>query len=253
MEYISASRLQTYYNVFGEEQKYAINAYYWNQLLCSSMYPMFQTLEVTFRNALHKHVPNHHPVFNNEFWFHPLISHIQDRRIKNMASADKNQWVRANGKRKKWTPSEQLIARMQKNRKKPADIVSAMSFGFWCKMLDSEYENVTHQDLLWPNMSGFIFPNYPYEFNRNYIFKALSNARKLRNRVFHHEPVWKIKGHENADIEELLHILNQIYDDCLNIVLWISQETYDEFLSFELDKNFKHLSCFTTLKEFITK
>lgn len=251
MDYISSDRLQTYYDVFGTDPEYVKKAYYWNQQLCGSMYPMFQTLEVTFRNALCHHVPINHQNFTGDFWFQSLVNHIQDRRIKSLSGNDKQQWYHPNGRRKRWTAIEKIIYEMRREGKSSADVISNMNFGFWCKMLDTEYEDLTHKALLWPNMSVHVFPNYPsqFKFNRQYVFDEFKKARKLRNRVFHHEPVWKFQGYQQLSIDDLLITLNGRYDECLQIVSWISEEAYNEFIAFKLDERFKYLSSRKGLDE----
>lgn len=70
----------------------------------------------------------------------------------------------------------------------PGRIVAELGFGFWTSLFGSGYEQT-----LWPKL---LKPVFPQATNRQRRRKALSvrlnGIRRLRNRVFHHEPVYQL-------------------------------------------------------------
>lgn len=59
-----------------------------------------------------------------------------------------------------------------------------MNFGFWTSLLDKRYEQV-------PALLKSAFPHMPRRLRtRINLSKRFNEVRKLRNRIFHHEPIW---------------------------------------------------------------
>lgn len=69
-------------------------------------------------------------------------------------------------------------------------IISELSFGFWTSLLDSRFEQT-----LWKNIR-LAFPNCPKTIRqRKTMSSKFNGVRKLRNRIFHHEPIsWNLKA-----------------------------------------------------------
>lgn len=79
------------------------------------------------------------------------------------------------------------IALTQQNKPhEAARIVAEVSFGFWTSLLDRRYEQT-----LWPKLLKPAFPYMPRALRtRKELSKRFHTVRQLRNRVFHHEPIW---------------------------------------------------------------
>jgi hypothetical protein len=77
-------------------------------------------------------------------------------------------------------------------RGKPCEagrLVAELSFGFWTTLFDVRYE----QDrVLWPRLfAQKIFAHAPRQKrSRKALSPLLNRVRHLRNRAFHHEPIW---------------------------------------------------------------
>ena len=75
------------------------------------------------------------------------------------------------------------------HQQKPQDagrIVAELSFGFWTSLMDRRYEQS-----LWPRLLKPVFPHLPRSIRtRAVISRRFHRVRQLRNRIFHHEPVW---------------------------------------------------------------
>lgn len=67
-------------------------------------------------------------------------------------------------------------------------IVAELNFGFWSNLLNRPYEQ---QQVLWPTLLRAVFPYAPARFrNRPALSRRFNEIRQLRNRIFHHEPIW---------------------------------------------------------------
>ncbi|WP_177420368.1 Abi family protein [endosymbiont of Lamellibrachia barhami] len=68
----------------------------------------------------------------------------------------------------------------------PGRIIAELNFGFWSSMLDKCYEQV-----LWPQLIKTAFPYMPRKIRtRKVLSQQFHKIRQLRNRIFHHEPIW---------------------------------------------------------------
>lgn len=76
-------------------------------------------------------------------------------------------------------------------RNKPHDpdrVVAELAFGFWCGMFHFAYEN--GRRAAWPALLGSVLPGVPKSWRtRAKVQGRVEDARALRNRVFHHEPI----------------------------------------------------------------
>jgi len=180
---ISRDRLNGYFvqvkKKQGECDLLEAYAYYsWNTLLSESLYASLQALEVSLRNSIQYNANLH---FNNPRWFEdPGIMHYSN--IKNVEAA-----------------KERL--RRQKKNIDAGRIVAELHFGFWNSLFYARYEQT-----LWRPLIKKVFPRMnPRLYNRNSLSARLDKIRRLRNRVFHFEPVWYFNLQErHAEIIEVL-------------------------------------------------
>lgn len=132
--------------------------------LSESLYPSVQLLEIALRNTIHRAASQH---FGRESWFdvHDVLQHNHERDAIQKAK----------------------IALTQQNKPhEAARIVAEVSFGFWTSLLDRRYEQT-----LWPKLLKPAFPYMPRALRtRKELSKRFHTVRQLRNRVFHHEPIW---------------------------------------------------------------
>lgn len=137
--------------------------YLWNIKLCESLYPVFQLLEVGFRNAVHYEV-GHWQQEPNWLLRRPSIL----------------------------CPSEQLVLEKAKafiaQTRRPLDeghLIAGLSFGFWTSLLDVRYER------WWPQIIRGVFPDLPARHRtRKTVSGWMNPVRHLRNWAFHHHAIW---------------------------------------------------------------
>lgn len=141
----------------------AFAKYIWNLELCGALYKPLHFLELAVRNAVHNALT---ASSGRDDWFDnpSLLRPSEQVAIKKVRADLKKQKVQATTDR----------------------IVAGLHFGFWTTLHSKPYE---HRIFI-PHAAG-LYPHMPRrERTRLAVSKRLEDARKLRNRVFHHEPVW---------------------------------------------------------------
>ena len=138
--------------------------YAWNISLCESLYPALQGLEVVLRNSIHDAATEN---YGSEKWYDdPRVVH--NLREQEAIKSAKEALLR-----------EHKLAEAGR-------IIAELRFGFWTSLFDVRYEQV-----LWPRLLKAAFPGLPRRIRtRKELSRRLNRIRNLRNRVFHHEPIW---------------------------------------------------------------
>lgn len=162
---LSPKRLAPYLRHNDEDCHRALAHYQWNLKLSEALYPVLHLNEVVFRNALHQTLTVE---FKTEMWF-------------------EGDWLYESEKRS----VEEVIKEIRKQKRDvTADrVVAQLTFGFWCSLCNKRYE---HRQTLWPKLLRHKpLKQLPKRLRqRQSISKAVERLRRLRNRVFHHEPIW---------------------------------------------------------------
>lgn len=186
---ISEQRIGPYRVNVTDSELVTYARYAWNLALCESLYPALNGLEIALRNSIHNAAAYR---FSDEYWFDRLQLSKTQKALK--SARDRLSW---DGKKR-----ENATA---------GDLVSQLNFGFWAGLFDSQYEQ-----FLWTRLLRPVFPHIPRsersERSRNRLSRRLHSIRLMRNRVFHHEPVWN-----HPDLETL-------HGRVLETIGWISLE-----------------------------
>ena len=160
----------------------AISRYLWNTALCESLYPVFQILEVGFRNAVHTEIGNETGV---RLWLLNPPYFVQSRELDAIEQA-------RIGLRREHKPVDE------------PRLVAKLSFGFWTCLLDAPY------DQLWHRIIRQVVPQMPRRVRtRQNLSSHLHSVRKLRNLAFHHHAVWH---HPH---------LRQVHQHSLDVIHWL--------------------------------
>ncbi len=163
---LSRARLAGYSTSFAVS-KYdsPLKVYKWNMCLAEALYPLPQTVEVGLRNAINELVAEHYKSPNWILGVDLLNTSavIVVQRQKEQLSKDATGPVTI-GK-----------------------IIASLNFGFWTSLLDAPYE-----EKFWrTKILKYTFPNMPRELRtRKNISTVFAKIRRLRNRIFHYEPIW---------------------------------------------------------------
>ena len=159
----STPRMTPYISPADDDEIDSLARYYWNIALCESFYPSLHCLEVVLRNSLHDALTS---VKGKPDWYdtpgllrpseQKLLTHAKDELIRNRKPLE------------------------------PGRIVAELTFGFWTNLLVRYYDR------------SVAIPVIPLAFAfaparsrvRRVIHPILEDTRFLRNRIFHHEPIW---------------------------------------------------------------
>jgi hypothetical protein len=158
---VSARRFAAFQKTEGGREGLA--HYLWNIALCEALYPVFHTLEVALRNAIHREVGT---AIGEPDWLLKRHGFLKENEIPSILAAEKS----------------------LKKHFKPVDeprLVAELSFGFWTSLMDIRY------DKLWPKFSDQAFPHMPRKIRtRKKLSSMIHPIRKLRNLAFHHHAIW---------------------------------------------------------------
>ena len=161
---LSTERLEPYRRSNLDSNTSVYAAYAWNLALCESLYPALNSFEIALRNAIHAAGTRQ---FGTEFWYRDRLRKDEADRLNTLLFQ-----LNSSGS---GNPST-------------GDLVSSLSFGFWASLFKGTYERI-----LWPQLLPDVFPRAPRRRRaRRDISKRVDRIRRLRNRVFHHEPVWHL-------------------------------------------------------------
>jgi hypothetical protein len=86
-------------------------------------------------------------------------------------------------------------------------LVTELTFGFWKSLLAPRY-----QTTLWVNFFRFAFPHLKPQ-NRAVVFEAVEAAVELRNRIAHHEPIFRREL--GSDLRQIQQIIGWISPEAL--------------------------------------
>jgi hypothetical protein len=134
-----------------------------NILLSEAMYPVLHMLEVVMRNSLHDAFREH---LRTEDWYD--LGWLKPGHAALVRDAKAN----LAGKGKPATADR---------------VVAELRFGFWCGMFNGAYEDAGGP---WPRLLPVVFPRVPKTWRtRPKVRRRIEEARLVRNRIFHHEPI----------------------------------------------------------------
>jgi hypothetical protein len=188
---LSPDRLGSY-RFHGDDDAGVVSTYLWNVALCEALYPTLHGLEVALRNSLYN---------------------AGEQRFATAATGEVACWLDADSpvlaeeERKRVDAAKDSLRSRGKALDAP-HLVAELTFGFWTALLDVRYE---HRQVLWPHMLSAVFPFIPAKLRKRKTISArLNRVRLLRNRAFHHEPVWHWRDlpDQHAAVAELLDWIN---------------------------------------------
>lgn len=184
---LSSPRLSTYMRETSDLDS-AIQLYLWNANLSGAFLPCLHICEVTIRNAVSDVLSKRHG--NKWPWEKGFIKTLPYTRKKDLEDAG---------------------AKFSDVNK----VIPELNFVFWQSMFTSRHDNQ-----LWTPYFRATFPHADVSISvdvlRAEIYNDLEKLRKLRNRIAHHEPIFK----RNLD-EDYKVIMKIIGYRCRNTAQWL--------------------------------
>lgn len=159
---LSPARFARYVRDCRGDRQLALRLYRWNSEISQSLYWPIQTLEIVCRNGVSRALSDRY----GQMW------HLDQRFHKELAIGERTILLDAIHSRNALSP--------------PADsIIPDISFGFWSRMLTRRYE----VPIGWTSRLSVVFPAGPPGIPLKAVTSRLDEARNLRNRLAHHEPL----------------------------------------------------------------
>lgn len=226
LDSISQHRFATYKSsVFnGASEEECLGIYLWNKQLAGAFLPALQIIEVSLRNAIcaakRRHeealIEQRAPAAN----WPALKSRIDDQWFVTVMTERNN--------RDSWRAVEAAKSQLIKDGKplSTENLIAKLTFGFWVSMVNRDYSNGRARYLhLWPHLVPAVFPNAldkklgtPLSVNR--ISSDLRDINTLRNRLSHHEPLWR--SDKTYCVEQAINKVVRDYHKCLDVIRWIN-------------------------------
>jgi hypothetical protein len=176
---ISKDRFDAYRRSGDRDDFDVLARYLWNTMLCEALYLPMQAFEIALRNSLYTGIESVYPAaeaacINVTSWldFKAPIIHPNDvHRI-----ADAKSELKRQGK-------ELTVGRL----------IAELNLNFWRKLLHRPYGDraTSAPGNFWPRLIPIVFPDVDRRFNNiARISDAVDEIYAMRNRMFHHEPIF---------------------------------------------------------------
>jgi hypothetical protein len=253
---ISRPRLSNYVKFFGcTDDSSTLGLYQWNEDVSSRLFRLVSLIEVVLRNQLHGALSSHFGVAGasgSKDWYNHLALSSK--------SKDKIRAVAHTKKHGAWVPRIPTP--------KPDDVVSKLTFGFWVNLLGVQ-QSSAGTAVPWGPILLQVAPGYRYRSlafwikptNQDLLFGRLDLVNAIRNRLAHHEPVWKFgqlmeegRDRPNHQLQiiapaptspaEAIARLQIIFRRCIELLLWLSPPMHREFT-----RSQGYLECLALLSE----
>lgn len=149
-----------------------LGRYLWNVSLAEALHPTIQFLEVSLRNAFHGAIA----MMVGPKWYEMGAVVVNDHARVEIGDA-----------KKKIEEAGHAVD--------PPRVIAALDLGFWAGLCNRQYEQGPQTDpaqiTLWPTLMKDLGPLLPNELRtRRSLSEFLGRARIIRNRAYHHEPIW---------------------------------------------------------------
>lgn len=186
---ISKPRLDSYRYYFHlANTNEAIGAYMWNCDLSACFSAIMAMFEIALRNSVHRAMSlNYSNQVNTSIhWYDGIASQLSDDTIKKIDSV-RYEWVKVRGQRRR-------VKQARSPAPNPDEIISRVSFGFLPGVL-SKIDGRRADQIM-----SAIFPYHPVSVNpidwkdnaiRRRELAFIYELNIFRNRIAHHEPLWK--------------------------------------------------------------
>lgn len=184
-ELFSQNRLEGYKGGKRNDLEMLLHRYNYNIELSNEFYPLLSIFEVAFRNSLHLSWGEN---FQDSNW----ICNYQNHSIATIESSKIQDAMKELSKRKPLNEN---------------DLITELNLGFWVNLFDHRYLEINKKTV------KRSFPNATNKQRDIFRIKSqLSDIRNLRNRIFHHEPIWHWSN------------LQDFVENLKNFILWMNKD-----------------------------
>lgn len=184
---LSHARLSNYRRFFGAmDDDEALGLYQWNDDLSAVLFSTIKQLEVVLRNQFHQAMSQRYGAAGSQdskdWYAHVALNNKSKDKIKGITHRYRG---------------SQLVPRVP--APSPNDVVAGLTFGFWPRLLDLKVD-IHRQPVAWGPILVDVLPGHRQRQasywaklkHRDALFARLDMCNGLRNRIAHHEPIWKL-------------------------------------------------------------
>lgn len=218
LDELSAPRLAAYKTAFKcSSDAELLGAYHWAQAIAASLHPFVGLIEVVLRNAIHKSLSLQCSGGTSQSfaWYdqaQPNTVHLKGKSLDKVNGA-------LNDPRTKQPKHPQPS---------PDAVIAELSFGFWPNVLeglDKRRASRTFHDVFKAHPHGNV-RHWGFPSNRAPVVERFKKLQHLRNRICHHEPVWKLhwlgRHSGNRHWSASVQALRAMHTDMLELLSWVS-------------------------------
>lgn len=252
---LSHARLRNYRSFFAAaDDAEALGLYQWNEDLSAEFFRTISLVEIVLRNSFH---------------------HAMSRRYGAVGASDSRDWYAYVALDAHARSRIMGITHCKRGRRlllrvpapSPDDVVSRLTFGFWPHLLDLK-NDLLGQPVNWGAILVDALPGHRQRQagywakvkHRDALFARLDLCNELRNRIAHHEPIWKlgallnegrprrgvpqtIEAQEPKTPEEAVARLRLLYGRMIELLGWLAPEVADHHQGDSV-----HLRCMSLLR-----
>jgi hypothetical protein len=183
---LSHPRLSSYRRFFtAASDAEALGLYQWNEEMSGALFRAISLVEIVLRNQFHKALSNRYGVAgtstSRDWYQHISLKPLSKDRIRDITHLRKH---------KTFIPRTPTPS--------PDDVVSKLTLGFWPHVLDAA-KDTANVAVPWDQIILDILPGHRQRTSQYWkkqrhqdaFFARLDLCNELRNRIAHHEPIWK--------------------------------------------------------------
>ncbi|MGF6540551.1 Abi family protein [Paraburkholderia youngii] len=184
---LSHARLSNYRSFFGAaDDAEALGLYQWNEDLSAVLFRIISLVEVVLRNRFHHAMSLRYGVaggYGSKDWYlHVALNGRSRSKVTDITH---------------YKQGQQMVPQIP--APSPDDVVSGLTFGFWPHLLDLKTD-LHNQNVSWGPILVDVLPGHRQRQatywakpkHRDGLFARLDLCNELRNRLAHHEPIWKL-------------------------------------------------------------
>ncbi|HDY7465241.1 Abi family protein [Vibrio parahaemolyticus] len=279
---LSAPRIGAYRNYFGQQltDEQVFGCYQWNESVSHCFFKVITLVEIVMRNKMHHSLSGH---------YHSTAKHIvadvsrrswQYQPYSTIGSVNSCNWYHAidpvagqgilvskslskiHSRTHRRRQGNLTVPLNRQRRPSPDDVVSSLSFGFWSSLV-SKCPTVDWATVLvsaFPQHRASKSSQWHSDIERAKLSNRLDFVRDFRNRIAHHEPIWKFKelysespkvhnGRVDRSIPrdilsgpttnstDSIRRLRNVYKRCTELLKWVSKDIYDDLMKSSVHKH----------------
>lgn len=219
---ISSKRLYSYQQIFNPKDKdELLGGYLWNLYVSSLFFKVSNLVEIGLRNAINNALTND---LGEVWWAKNKLrykSYISSQHpIPESVKKLREGFVSARSQAKREKESRYGVMNYIPTHE---EIISNTKYQIWELILDDEFVG---NKLIWNRNLGKAFkgswPNNSSNDLLTSLRQEIKNIRLFRNRIAHHEPLWK--AHNINNIEDAIAYLNKKLSSMEKILNYISPD-----------------------------